>query len=113
MNQAHTDMDDTADYAVGHPEIRRRGAHRAQPLAADWPARRPFVPQGCDQQGRLAPTIKPAEKREFSGLGQDRMPEEWDEDQSESADVEVAAVVAVILLVTAAFWTLVKIGVGA
>ncbi len=25
-----------------------------------WPPRRPFIPQGCDQQGRLTPTIEPA-----------------------------------------------------
>lgn len=33
--------------------------HRALPLPADWPTRRAFVPQGCDQQGRLEPTIPP------------------------------------------------------
>ena len=25
-----------------------------------WPPHRPFIPQGCDQQGRLTPTIEPA-----------------------------------------------------
>lgn len=64
-----------------------RQAHRALPLAADWPTRRAFIPQGCDQQGRLTPTIKSAEP---FPVVVDRAREDFDaEDQSESADSEV------------------------
>ena len=61
-NHAHADMDDMGEWAESHPMTRRaHRAHRALPLEADWPVRRAFIPQGCDQQGRVVPTIKPAE----------------------------------------------------
>lgn len=109
-NQAHADMDDTADYAVSHPEIRRRGAHRALPISSDWPTR-----HECEAYGEC--NEWPARRGDLAYLSAepapvivDRLPEEWDEDQSESADGEVASVVAVVLLVVGAFWALVKFG---
>lgn len=46
------DMDDMADHAMTlHTS---EGGYRVD-------TRRPFIPQGCDQQGRLKPTIQPAE----------------------------------------------------
>lgn len=107
-NTAHEGMDEMIDHLDGNPQILRRSqSHRALPIDASWPARWPFVPQGCDQQGRLTPTIKTAEP---APVIVDRLPEEWDEDQSESADGEVMSVVAVVLLVVGAFWALVKFG---
>lgn len=88
MNQAHADMDDMGEWAESHPITQR--AHRALPLDHAWPTRRAYIPQGCDQQDRLEPTIKPAEPRLFAGVGQDRMPEDFDEeDQTDSADRDV------------------------
>lgn len=53
-NWAHQQMDDMADFAASTPFQQREGGCRLD-------TRRPFIPQGCDQQGRLTPTIQPAE----------------------------------------------------
>lgn len=64
-------------------------AHDATDEMADWGHQhntpRAFIPQGCDQRGRYVPTI-------------DRLPEAWDEDQTESADSEVARFLLWMLL---------------
>ncbi len=104
MNQAHADMDDMGEWAESHPMTQR--AHRALPLDPAWPTRRAFIPQGCDQQGRLTPTIKPAEP---FPVVVDRVREEFDaEDQSDSADGEVMAWLlkglAVVLLACFCAW---------
>ena len=75
MNTAHEGTDDMIDYLDANPCIKRRGGHRALPLDDAWPTRRAFVPQGCDQQGRLTPTIKPAEP---FPVVLDRGPEDFD-----------------------------------
>lgn len=77
-NTAHEGMDDMGEWAEAHPITRR--AHRALPLPADWPHRRAFIPQGCDQQGRLTPSIKPADQ--FPVVA-DRMPESFDADEGD------------------------------
>ena len=79
MNQAHADMDDMGEWAESHPITQR--AHRALPLDPAWPTRRAYIPQGCDQQGRLEPTIPPKPAEACTEVGF--------EDQSESADRDV------------------------
>jgi len=101
VNTAHEGTDDMLDYLDANPQIlRRSAAHRALPLSDNWPTRRAFIPQGCDQQGRLTPTIEakplmPAEAATEIGS----------EDQSESADgvfwiymATIGAVIATALL---------------
>lgn len=52
MKPDHAAMDDMSDHAMTlHTS---EGGYRLD-------TRRPFIPQGCDQQGRLTPTIQPAE----------------------------------------------------
>lgn len=68
-------QDDMGEFAVQHPEIKRRS----------------FVPQGVDQQGRYTPTIA-AEACTELGV---------DDDQSESADREVAIFYGKLLAATA------------
>ena len=76
MNTAHESMDDMGDWAVSHPITRRA-----------------YIPQGCTQQGRHEATIEPKPPV-------DRVREEYDEDQTESADgvffIYILTMVAVI-----------------
>ena len=100
--QAHEGMDDMSDFSCSYLS-RHVGVHRAQPLPADWPTRRAYIPQGCDQQGRVEPTIKSAEP---FPVAPDRLPEEFDaEDQSDSADCVFWFYMAVIgAVIAAAVW---------
>lgn len=82
MNTAHEGTDDMINYAESHPWIKRRQSHRALPLSEDWPTRRAFIPQGCEQQGRYEATIQPQPAEACTEVGA--------EDQSVSADAEVA-----------------------
>lgn len=47
----------------------RLDAHLPHMLAWKRKPLRPFVPQGCDQQGRLQPTIQPAPAEACTELG--------------------------------------------
>lgn len=87
MNHAHADMDDMGEWAESHPITRR--AHRALPLAANWPTRHECETYGeCnDWPARRAAMPSP----EPFPVVVDRAREEFDaDDQSESADMEVA-----------------------
>lgn len=76
MNQAHADMDETADWAENNPITTR--AHRALPLP---PERQWVAPQGRIEQGW------PACRYSSEPIVIDRLPEAYDkDDQSEGAD---------------------------
>jgi hypothetical protein len=82
----------TADYT---PADRNEGA---LPAAQHWPARRAFVPQGCDQQGRYTPTIQPAPAEACTEIGAEP------EDPTESADLVLLAYFAAVLLAMFTAW---------
>lgn len=112
MNQAHADMDEMGEWAESHPSVRRaHHAHRA-PVLTDRPRsakvnRHPFIPQGIDQQGRYATSIPPQDQGwparrctvEPIEHRIDRMQEEFDEDQGQSADREVFSLLLKWLIV--------------
>lgn len=80
----HPAMDDMGAFAESHPITRR--AHRALPLASDWPTNRKWVaPQGRIEQGWPARRCS----SEPETLIVDRLPEDFD--QGDSADAEVVA----------------------
>jgi hypothetical protein len=74
-NHRHADMDDMGEWAENNPMIKRA-----------------YIPQGCDYQGRLVPTIKSAEPfpviRDYAE----------DDDQSESADGDVLRFLAIVMV---------------
>lgn len=110
MNQSHLDMDEMGEWVESHPITQR--AHRALPLAADWPHRRAFIPQGCDQQGRLTPTIKPAEP---FPVVVDRVAEDYDKPEpltrKESVTFwAVASAPAIVVIGVAGFAIWVRFG---
>ena len=77
MIHAHEDMDDTGEWSAGR-HIPAPWKLTELDLDRAISERRPFIPLGCDQQGRHHPIFV------------DRMTEQFDmEDQSESADAEI------------------------
>mgnify|MGYP007070990573 FL=1 len=103
MIHAHEDMDDTGEWSAGR-HIPAPWKLTELDLDRAISERRPFIPLGCDQQGRHHPTFV------------DRMSEQYDmEDQSQSADADVAlfllwlmAGIAIVVLTISGFCFLYK-----
>ena len=76
----------------------------------EWPPRRPFIPQGCDQQGRLTPTIEPAHAAGALPEPEDREPPRTAREAVELAEaikhlaIGIGAVLAVIGAVSLVAW---------